>query len=94
MLLLAIPRDRGWVLLTVSPPIVRIPGSPFLRAVPTHFAVFWVRRDLLTVVLSAATSLATGLAAHRLPGLIFRWLEDLFTVAASPFEHIGGCRIP
>jgi hypothetical protein len=24
--------------------------------------------------------------------LIFRWLEGSFTVAASPFDHTGGCR--
>jgi hypothetical protein len=29
-----------------------------------------------------------------LPRLIFRWLEDPLTVAASPFDHTGGCRIP
>jgi len=41
----------------------------------------------------AAATLTTGVAARRLPRLIFRGLEDLFTKAASPFHHTGGCRI-
>ena len=44
-------------------------------------------------ILGATAALATQLAAHQLPRLIFRWLEDLLTVAASPFDHTGGCRI-
>src|SRR5215831_7975098 len=81
------------MLFAVPPPVIRIPGSPFLWAVQAHLAVFRVRSDLLTVILSAAAALATGIAAHRLPRLIFRWLEDPLTVAASPFDHNGGCRI-
>jgi hypothetical protein len=56
-------------------------------------AVFRVRRDLVAVIFSAAAALTAGVAARRLPWLIFRWLEDPRTVAASPFDHIGGCRI-
>ena len=55
--------------------------------------VFRVRRDLLAVMLGAAAALTTWVAAHRLPWLILRWLEDPLTVAASPFDHTGGCRI-
>lgn len=94
MLLLAVPLDCGRVLLAIPTPVVRIPGSPFLRAVQAYLPVFRVRRDLLAVILSAAAALATGIAAHRLRGLIFRGLEDALTVAASPFDHTGGCRIP
>jgi len=36
--------------------------------------------------------LAPGVAAYRPPRLMFRWLEGSFTVAASPFDHTGGCR--
>ncbi|HEY6273518.1 MAG TPA: hypothetical protein VIX19_16180, partial [Terriglobales bacterium] len=46
-----------------------------------------VRHDLLAVMLSAATALAAGLAAHQLRRLIFRWLEDSLTVGASPFDR-------
>jgi hypothetical protein len=93
VLLLAVPLDRGRVLLAIPPPIVRITGPPFLWAVHAHLAVFRVRRNFLAVILGAAAALTTGATAHQLPRLIFRWLEDPFTVAASPFDHTGGCRI-
>jgi hypothetical protein len=93
VLLLAIPLNGGRVLLTIPPPVIRIPGSPFLRAVPAYLAVLRVCGNLLAVIPGAAAALATGVAAHRLPRLIFRWLEDPLTVAASPFDHTGGCRI-
>jgi hypothetical protein len=92
VLLLAISLDSGWVLFAVSPPVIRVAGSPLLGAVPAHLAVLRVRSDLLAVILCAAAALADGIAAYRLFRLIFRWLEDLLTVAASPFDHTGGCR--
>jgi hypothetical protein len=79
VLLAAVPLDGGRVLLAITPPIVRVTGSPFLRAVQAHLAVFRVRSDLLTVIFSAAAALANGIAAHRFPRLIFRWLEDHLT---------------
>jgi hypothetical protein len=93
VLLLAVPLDGGRALLAIPPPIVRITGSPFLCAVHAHLAVFRVRRNFLAVILGAAAALTTGGAAHQLPRLILRGLEDLLTVAASPFDHTGGCRI-
>ena len=91
--LLAVPLDDGsLVLLAIQPPVLGIAGPPFLRAVQAYLAVFGVRGDLLAVVIGAPAALAAGGAAHRLPRLIFRWLEGSFTVAASPFEHTGGCR--
>lgn len=51
-----------------------------------------VRRDLMPVVIGAAEALATGFAAHRPCRVVFRWLEDPLTVAASPFDHTGGYR--
>src|SRR5262252_7998928 len=81
------------MLFAVPAPVIRIPGPPFLWAVQAHLAIFRVRSDLLAVILSAAAALATGIAAHRLPRLIFRWLEDPLTVAASPFAHKGRCLI-
>ena len=94
LLLLAVPLDGGRVLFAIPSPIIRVAGTPLLRTVPAYQAVFRIRSDLLTVIVGAAAPLAVGLAAHRLPKLIFRWLEDSFTVAASPFDHIAGCRIP
>ena len=93
VLLLAVPLDRDWVLLSVSPPIFRVAGSPFLRTVQAYLAVFRVRRDLLAVILSTPSALAAGVTTYRLTRLIFRWLEDLLAVAASPFDHTGCCRI-
>jgi len=93
LLLLAVPLDGDRVLFAIPPPVIRVAGTPFLRTVPAYQAVFRIRSDLLTVIIGAAAPLAVGLAAHRLRRLIFRWLEDSFTVAASPFDHIAGCRI-
>lgn len=92
MLLLAVALDRGWVLLTVPPPVIGVVGSPFLRAVQAYLAIFRICRDFPAVIIGAAPSLALGRAAYRLPRLIFRWLEGLLTVAALPFDHTGGCR--
>ena len=93
VLLLAVPLHGGGMLVAVPAPVIRIPGSPFLWAVQAHLAVLRVRSDLLTMILSAAAALATGIAAHRLPRLIFRWLKDPLTVATTPFDHICRCRI-
>jgi hypothetical protein len=93
LLLLAVPLDGGRVLFAISPPVIRVAGTPFLRTVPAYQAVFRIRSDLQTVIIGAAAPLTVGLAAYRLPRLILRWLEDSFTVAASPFDHIAGCRI-
>ena len=94
LLLLAVPLDGGRVLFAILSPVIRVAGTPFLRTVPAYQTVFRVRRDLLTVIIGAAAPLAVRLATHRLRRLIFRWLEDSFTVAASPFDHIAGCRTP
>ena len=93
LLLLAVPLDGGRVLFAILSPVIRVAGTPFLRTIPAYQTVFRIRRDLLTVIIGATAPLAVGLAAHRLPWLIFRWLEGSFTVAASPFDHIAGCRI-
>src|ERR1700680_958258 len=92
VLLLAVPFDGSRVLLAIPPPVLGIAGPPFLRAVPAYLAVFGVPGDLLAGVIGAASPLAAGVAAYRLPRLIFRWLQESFTVAASPFDHTGGCR--
>jgi hypothetical protein len=92
MLLLAVPLDRGWVLLTVPPPVGRVVGPPFLRAVQAHLAVFRICRDFPAVIIGATLPLALRFAAYQLPWLIFRWLEGSFTVAAMAFDHTDGCR--
>jgi hypothetical protein len=70
--MLAIPLDGGRVLFTVPSPVIRVAGAPFLRTVPAYLAVFRVGRHLLAMIISAAAPLATGVAAYRLPRLIFR----------------------
>ena len=80
-------------MLTIPPPIVRVVGPPFLWAVQAYRAVFRVRRDPPAVIFSAAAALAAGVAAHCLRRLVLRGLKGSLTVAASPFDHIGGCRI-
>ena len=86
-LLLAIPLDGARVLLTISPPIVRVAGPPFLGAVEAYLAVFRVCSDLPAVIFSAAAALAVGVAADRLRRLILRGLKDSLTIAALPFDH-------
>jgi hypothetical protein len=93
MLSLAVPRDCGRVLFAILPPVIRIPGSPFLRTIAAHLAVYRVGSHLLPVIVGAPEALTLGFAAHRLRRPIFRWLKDPLTVAASPFDHTGGCRI-
>ena len=94
VLSLAVPLDGGGVLLPIPPPIGRVAGPPFLGAVQAYLAVYGVSGDLPAVILSAAAALATGIVADHLCRLIFRWLENPLTEAASPFDHTGGCRIP
>ncbi len=76
----------------ILPPMLRVAGSPFLRAVAAHVSALRVRCDLVPVIFSAVTAVAAGVAAHRLHRLIFRWLEDPLTIPASPFDHTGGFR--
>jgi len=92
VLLSAVPLDGGWVLLAIPPPVIRVARAPLLRAVPAYLAVFGIQSDLLAVIIAAATPLASGFVANRLPRLILRWLEGSLTVGASPFDHTGGCR--
>jgi hypothetical protein len=89
----AVPLDGSGVLLAIPPPVIRMSGTPLLRAVAAHLAVFRVRGNLLAVILGATAALAVGAAAHQLPRLVFRWLEGVPAKAASPFAHNGGCRI-
>jgi hypothetical protein len=66
VLLLAVPLDRGRVLLPVLPPVIRIAGPPLSQTVQADLAVFRVGGDLLAVIVGAALALAIGLAADRL----------------------------
>jgi len=45
--LLALELDRGGVLLAVSPPVIGVVGTPFLRTVQADLAVFGICRDFL-----------------------------------------------
>src|SRR4026208_417746 len=94
MLSLTVALHRLRMFFTVAPPIIRVARSPLLRAIPAHLPILRVSRDLLTVIVGAALPLAGWLATHQLPRLIFRRLEFLLTVAASPLGHTGGCRTP
>jgi hypothetical protein len=89
VLLLAVPLDGGWVLLTVLPPVIGVAGPPFLRTVQAYLAVFRICGDLPAVIIGAAPPLAFGIAAYRLPRLKLRWLEGSLTIATLPFDHTG-----
>ena len=41
------------------------------------------------VIIGAPSPLAVRFAADRLTGLELRWLEDLLTIATTPFDHTG-----
>ena len=94
LLTLAVPLHRAGMSPAVAFPIIRVLLTPLVRALQARLAVDGVGGDLLAVIISASAALAAGVAAHRLPRLIFRWLEDPLTEAATPFAHTGGCRIP
>jgi hypothetical protein len=89
---LAILLYGGCVALAITPPVIRVSRTPLLKTVEAHLAAFGVGGYFLAVIIGAAAPLAARFAANRLPWLILRWLEDSFTVAATPFDHTGGCR--
>jgi hypothetical protein len=89
---LAVPRNGGRVLVAITAPVIKVSSAPLLNTVPAYLAVFGVGGYSLAVIIGATSPLAARFAANRLPWLVFRWLEDSFTVAATPFDHIGGCR--
>ena len=92
MLPFAIPLDGLRVLLAIPPPVIGIPGAPFLSAIQTSLAVFRVRGDFLAVVIGAAPPLADRIAAYRLPRLKLGWLETALAIPTLAYAHIGGCR--
>ena len=89
---LAVPRNGGRVLVAITAPVIQVSSAPFMNTVHAYLAVFGVGDYPLAVIIGATAPLAARFAANRLPRLIFRWLEDSFTVAATPFDHTGGCR--
>ncbi len=84
----------GGILLSVLLPVLRIAGAPFSRTVAAPFAVFGIGGDLFFVVVGAPLLLAPGFAADDMAGLKLRRLENLLTVAATPFTHIKGVVSP
>ena len=89
MLKLAVPLDSSGVFFAVPAPVFRVAGAPLLRAVPTSLPIFRAPSDFLAVIIGATAPLAIGLTAYRLTRLIFRCLEGLLTVEATPFDHTG-----
>ena len=92
VLKLAVPLDGGGVLFAIPSSVVRVARAPFLRTIQASLTIYRIRSHLLAVIIGAAPPLALGLTAYRLPRLIFRWLEGLLTVAATPLDHTRGCR--
>src|SRR5450432_2848297 len=92
LLLLAVPLDGGRVLFAILSPVIRVAGTPFLRAVQADLAILRVRSDLPAMIIGATAALATRLAAHQLPRLILRRLEVLLTIAATavrPYRQLS-----
>ena len=88
-LLTAVVLDSLGALLAVLFPVTGMAGTPFTRTVAAHLAIFRIGRNLVSVVIGAALSLAPGFAANCLARLELRWLETLLAVAATPFTHTG-----
>jgi len=89
---LAVARNGGRVLVAITAPVIQVLSAPLLNTVQAYLAVFGVGDYPLAVIIGSTSPLAARFAANRLPRLILRWLEDSFTIAATPFDHIGGCR--
>ena len=93
LLLLPVVRYGSRVFLAISPPIVRVFGAPFARAVQTNLAINFVACQPLLARVTAPLLLTLRLTANALLRLILRWLEGFLTVAAAPFAHTGRYRI-
>jgi hypothetical protein len=88
-LLLAVVFDDGRIALPSPPPVIGMAGPPFPAAVLTDLTVFRIGGNLLAAIIGAAPSLAFWLTANGLTGLKLRRLEDLLTIATTPFDHTG-----
>jgi len=93
VLLLTVLLHGGRMLFAVSPPVVRVPGSPLLRAVQTYLAVSAGRRDpeyniaMLVLILAAVVLLPYGIyRATRRWGLAVLWYV---AAAASALDATG-----
>jgi hypothetical protein len=69
LLLLAVSLSCRRMLLPILLPIARISGTPFVRALPAHLAVFRVGADLLFVILRTTPLLTFHRPADLLAGL-------------------------
>ena len=64
-------------------------GPPFTGAILTNLPVFRIGGNLLAAIIGAAPSLAFWSTADGPTGLKLRGLEDLLTIATTPFDHTG-----
>jgi hypothetical protein len=64
-------------------------GPPFPAAILTDLTVFRIGGNLLAATIGAAPPLTFWPTANGLTGLKLRGLEDLLTIATTPFDHTG-----
>jgi hypothetical protein len=64
-------------------------GPPFPAAILTDLTVFRIGDNLLAAIIGAPPPLAFWPTANGLTGLELRGLEDLITIATTPFDHTG-----
>ena len=88
-LLLAVVFNDGRIALPSPAPVIGMAGPPSSAAILTDLPVLRVRRDLLAAAIGAAPPLAFWLTANGLTGLKLRGLENLLTIATTPFDHTG-----
>jgi len=90
-LLLAVEFNDGRIALPSPPPVIEMAGPPFPAAILTNLTIFRIGGNLLAAAIGAAPSLTFWPTANGLTGLKPRWLEDLLTIATTPFDHTGVC---
>ncbi len=86
---MAVVFDDGRIALSSPAPILGMAGPPFPAAILTDLPVFRVRRDLLAAAIGAAPPLTFWTTADGLTGLKLRGVENLLTIATTPFDHTG-----
>jgi hypothetical protein len=86
---LAVVFDDGRIALASSPPVIGMAAPPLPAAILTDLTVFRIGGNLLAAIIGAAPPLAFWPTANGLPGLKLRGLEDLLTIATTPFDHTG-----
>ena len=97
LLALAVPLHRTGMRLAVAFPIITVLLTPLVGALQARLTVDGIGGDLLAVIVAVASSLAVGLVASKLVGVVTGRSKELLAVAAGTIAHqaapeVGGLR--